>query len=223
MMHLLHGAAGCPEDWQELMDLLEPEASRAVDLYGGEVAGFEDFARDLNEEAAVGDVLIGYSMGGRLALHALLAAGAPWSKAVIISAHTGAGQDAERLRCDAHWAALLRCDAGRFVEEWAAQPVFGGRSMPWGRGELAARSEAVARGFEEWSLGAQEDLLPALGALRCPVLWLVGEQDAKYVEIGRRACARLPEGRLQVVAGSGHRVPWEQPEICAAAISGFLS
>lgn len=205
------------------MNLLGHEALRAVDLYGGEVESLEATARDLNAGASAGDVLIGYSMGGRLALHALLATGAPWSKAVIISAHTGAGHDAERLRHDARWADLLRRDPERFAEQWAAQPVFGGRPMPWDRSDLDARREAVARGFERWSLGRQRDLLPALGELRCPVLWLVGEDDTKYVEIGRRACAQLPAGRLQVVAASGHRAPWEQPEICAAAIRGFLS
>lgn len=223
MIYLLHGAIGDPSDWDDFIELLAPRPASAVDLYGGEIGGLEDFGASFNAGASEGDVLIGYSMGGRLALHALVAEGARWSKAVIISAHTGGGADPERLERDRGWADLARKDWPRFVEEWSAQTVFGGRPMPWERSFGAERREAIASGFERWSLGAQEDLLPRLAAIECPVLWLAGEEDTKYVETGRRACEVLPQGRLEVVAGCGHRVPWDGAESCAEGIRSFLS
>jgi 2-succinyl-6-hydroxy-2,4-cyclohexadiene-1-carboxylate synthase len=223
MIHLLHGAVGDPSDWDALIALLAPEQVRAVDLYGGKIESLDEFGQSLNAEASEGDVLIGYSMGGRLGLQALVAEGAPWSKAIIISAHSGGGADLERLERDAGWAELARRDWERFVADWSAQPVFGGKPMPWDRAGGGERREAIARGFERWSLGAQEDLLPRLGAVEFPVLWLAGEEDGKYVDIGRRACEVLPAGRLEVVGNCGHRVPWERAEYCAKVIRSFLS
>lgn len=223
MIRFLHGATGEPGDWQQLIDLLDGHEAVAVDLYAGEIEGLDETAEEINALAASGDVLVGYSMGGRLALHALLAEGTRWSKAVIISAHTGNGHDPERLEADREWARLARTDWGRFVERWSAQAVFGGQPSPWDRQPPTARREAIARGFERWSLGSQQDLLPSLHQVSIPVLWLAGGRDEKYVAIARRACSELPDARLETVPDSGHRVPWETPGRCAEAIRSFLS
>ena len=78
----------------------------------------------------------------------------------------------------------------------------------------------MERGLLEWSLAKQEDLLDKLKDLSLPVLWVVGEDDAKYVEIGRRVAEVLPFGRLEV-APTGHRVPWEW-EAFAESLADFV-
>lgn len=214
----LHGAVGHPSDWDPLIAAVGMGSS-APDLYGEGVVPPDRFAVRLCASAARGDALVGYSMGGRLALHALVQPGAPWSRAVIISADPGAGPDPARVSADREWADLARRDWPAFLRQWAAQPVFGGAPMPWRRPFGAGRREAVARGFEEWSVGKQRDLRPEIGRCGIPVRWIAGARDEKFV----RLASGVPGVDVAVVENAGHRVPWEQPEVTAELIRSFLS
>lgn len=234
----LHGAVGMAADWRELAKRLAAEKTscRAIDLWRflePSGLGMEDFGRALNEEggqsraAGSGRVLVGYSMGGRLALHALLAEGSPWNAAVIVSAQPGLDSDAERERRrteDTAWASrALMGDWASFLRDWNAQPVLGGE-LPRDPATLAAmagRRREIAWSFVDWSVGAQIPLWERLREIRVPVLWLAGERDAKFREIAGRAVSALPHGRLAIAPGAGHRVPWDAPEWFARQVAGF--
>jgi 2-succinyl-6-hydroxy-2,4-cyclohexadiene-1-carboxylate synthase len=226
MIHMLHGAAGSTADWDEFGPLLQANGLRPVDLYSNKVSGFDSFAMSLNAAAAEGDVLIGYSMGGRLALHALLDEGSKWSKVVIISAHTGIIDPSERedrLLSDGLWAQLVTDNWDKFVKKWSSQPVFGERKIPWCRSDRVAPGDKVQRCFTCWSLGRQRNLLPELASITIPVLWVSGEDDNKFSSIAKAATSMIPHAELAIISGSGHRCPWEQPELTAGVIRGFLS
>jgi 2-succinyl-6-hydroxy-2,4-cyclohexadiene-1-carboxylate synthase len=216
---LLHGAVGDASDWDSLLSGLDVPGSAAVDLYDGEFLDYDDFAAQLCSRAQPGDVLIGYSMGGRLALHALVHPQAAWSRAVIISADPGSGTDPERVDRDQAWANLAREDWEEFCQRWAAQPVFGGSEMPWTRDFSERRREAVARGLEVWSVGRQRDLRAEIERCGFPILWIVGENDEKFV----RLAASVPGVEMVIVGGAAHRAPWEKPEATAEVIRSFLS
>lgn len=168
-------------------------------------------------------VLVGYSMGARLALHALLDGG-PWDAAVLVAPHPGLEPEAERIArraSDAEWAGrALSGDWRDFLARWNVQPVLAdsGRLPPVS--ELRRRE--VARSFIDWSLGAQEALWDRLGEIRCPVLWCAGERDAKFRALAERALPLLPRGELWVAPGAGHRVPWDVPQAFAAKTGEFL-
>jgi len=184
-----------------------------------------EFGAAFNKEVHAKDpALLGYSMGGRLALHALLDNPTKWSKAVIVSAHTGiAAEDRiPRQALDAAWAAKsLKGEWDTFLAEWNAQGVLGGATMP-DRRSLQPRREAVARSFMDWTVGVQEDLLPQLDKVTCPVLWVVGERDTKFLQVARAAVEVIPNATLVVVKDCGHRVPWEKPEEFISAVRDFL-
>jgi len=215
MNWFLHGALGCPADW----DAWRREDDVAVDLYA-DLAPYDEWATRFCTQVRALDaapVLIGYSMGGRLALHALRADPGLWRRALIVSAHSGLKTEEERaarLKNDGAWAAKARqlpWDA--FLGEWNTQPVLAGNvDALSGREALEARREAVAEAFDCWSLGRQANLLPFLENLNVPVTWLAGERDAKFTAVARTSVGNLPQGRLEIVADAGHRVPWEQPE-----------
>ncbi len=226
MIYMLHGAAGSTADWDEFMPLLGVSGVKAVDIYANEATGLDAFALALNEMTSPGDVLIGYSMGGRLALHALLNQGHKWSKAVIISAHTGIPEPEDRERrvnADGVWAQLILKDWGDFVDQWMKQSVFGGRKMSWDRSKPVAPVDRVQRCFTCWSLGKQKNLIDELVTVNAPVLWISGEEDKKYSEIAKAASSRMPNCDLAIIPGAGHRCPWEEPELTAGVIRGFLS
>lgn len=235
----LHGAVGAASDWRPLAKQLAAGGigSRAVDLWRFLEEGplpLREFGRVLNAEARTsgpgsnGKALLGYSMGGRLALHALLEADHPWQAAAIISAHPGlesAADREERRSADAIWATrALTGNWDGFVAEWAAQPLLGSSTIRDAAAEIAlkTRRREIARSFVDWSLGSQPPLWDQLSRINLPLLWVVGEHDTKFRKIAERAVALLPRARLAVAPAAGHRVPWDCGEWLSRELSAFL-
>ena len=165
---------------------------------------------------ARGDVLFGYSMGGRIVLGMLERR--RFDKAIIVSAGLNAPDPARRVR-DEEWARRFESEEwSSLMRAWNAQEVFGGhfverREEDFDRAELA---------MELRELSPAVLPPPRLESIETPVLWVAGERDAKYVEIARRAVARLPHAELWICPNAGHRVPWEQPEALVARMRDFI-
>ena len=160
------------------------------------------------------NVILGYSMGGRLAL----AEANRYEKAIIVSAGLNAPDD-ERRKRDEEWAQRFESEEwSSLMQAWNAQPVFGGHVVAR-REEDYDRAE-LARQLREWSPAVLPP--PQLESIETPVLWIAGERDAKYVDIAHRAVARLPHAELWICPNAGHRVPWEQPAAFVARLREFL-
>jgi len=199
MIRTLSGFLGLPSDWDFLpwthIPLSPPQ---------------------WGEGQGEGQILIGYSMGGRVALRMLETQ--RFEKAVIISAGLNAPDEARRAR-DEEWARRFESDQwSSLMRDWNAQPVFGGHHVER-REEDFDRAE-LARALREHSPAVMPP--PQLERIETPILWVAGERDAKYVEIGRRAVARLRHAELWICPDAGHRVPWEQPERLVARLRAFL-
>jgi 2-succinyl-6-hydroxy-2,4-cyclohexadiene-1-carboxylate synthase len=235
----LHGAAGIAADWRGFGKSLAGAGigSRAVDLWRFLDCcpmPLPDFGKALNADAGgevfrgSGRVLLGYSMGGRMALHALLENPHPWQAAVIVSAHPGLEHEAERIArrtSDAEWA--TRALAGNwqdFLTKWNAQPVLGAAPMRDAQASsgLVMRRREIARSFVDWSLGAQEPLWGRLAEIAIPVLWIAGAKDPKYVELAKRAVSQMPNAHFAIAPGAGHRVPWEAEGWFSDQVTHFL-
>ena len=235
----LHGAVGMAADWRGFAKSLAVGGigTRAVDLWRFLDCcpmPLPDFGKALNADASgevfrgSGRALLGYSMGGRMALHALLEKDHPWQAAVIVSAHPGLEierERADRLSSDAAWATqALAGNWQQFLTSWNAQPVLGDSAMrdPQASGSLIMRRREIARSFVDWSLGAQEPLWERLGEISVPVLWIAGENDVKFRALAERAVSLIPNGHLAIAPGAGHRVPWEAAAWFADRATGFL-
>ncbi len=235
----LHGAVGAAADWGCFraeweacgLDVHAVDLWRYLDCCPRSLA---DTATALNAEAAAAagrKILVGYSMGGRLALHALLAENSPWDAAIIIAAHPGLESEeerSERRKKDADWS--VKCHHGDwvpFLEEWQAQSIFQQSTVSaqgmWDRTPLRLRRKEIARSFLEWSLGAQLSLWSELARIEVPVCWITGERDEKFGALAHRACERLPMAEFHQVAEAGHRVPWEQPARFHAVVKSFVA
>ena len=235
----LHGAVGMAADWRGLAKQLAAEktGSRAVDLWRfleDQSLPLADFGRALNADAGGevfrgnGRALLGYSMGGRLALHALLERDHPWQAAVIIAADPGLESATEReVRrvADADWAGqALTANWPEFLAAWNAQPLLATTAVrdPQAASRLVIRRREIARSFVDWSLGAQQPLWQRLPEITIPVLWVVGEHDAKFRALAERAVTQLPQATLAVAPAAGHRVPWEAETWLAGQVAHFL-
>ncbi|MDX1679876.1 MAG: alpha/beta fold hydrolase [Akkermansiaceae bacterium] len=234
----LHGSVGLAADWRATSEQLAERqiSTRAVDLWRFlecdpmPLEQFGDaFNADASGQADRGQtrILVGYSMGGRLALHALLAENSPWQAAVIIGAHPGLEDGEERTRraaADAQWASRALMGSWQdFLEAWDAQAILQGAEIRDGRerSRLQLRRREIARSFVDWSLGAQQPLWDRLPEIQVPVLWISGEQDDKFKALADRACSMLPAGKHQVAPSSGHRVPWQAGEWLVDRIAHF--
>lgn len=199
----LHGFLGLPSDWDFLRDEFDVDA---LDVFHDEIP-------------REGDVLLGYSLGGRLALQALLA-GAKYERAVIVSARVSDAEPDRRERDEA-WARRFERDAWEpLLRDWNAQPLFGGHVMP--RDERHFDRATLARALRELSPAVLPSVAARLGAIDIPILWIAGERDAKYVVEARRAAELVPRSEVAIVAGAAHRVPWEKPAELRRLIREFV-
>jgi 2-succinyl-6-hydroxy-2,4-cyclohexadiene-1-carboxylate synthase len=229
---------GAVADWRGLAQALATKgiSTRAVDLWRFlecESVTMPEFGKRLNADAegeiprAARRILIGYSMGGRLALHALLEGG-PWDAAVIISANPGSrdpNEAAARRVTDTVWATqALTLPWQDFIGKWNAQPLLGGALRDSREdGKLMQRRREIARSFVDWSVGNQQPLWERLQEIRIPTLWIAGENDAKFRAIAEEAAGLSDEFTLAIAPDAGHRVPWENQAWLAEKIAGFIA
>jgi 2-succinyl-6-hydroxy-2,4-cyclohexadiene-1-carboxylate synthase len=224
---LLHGFTHTGRSWQPVLHALAARyRAVAPDLPGHGAfadrrpASFPASDAYLRALGADRFTLGGYSMGGRVALHATLSLGSRVERLVLIGASPGLASAEQRAARAADDAALAdRIEAvglEAFVREWGAQPLFDG--MPRGIAELveADRLRNTAPGLAAALRGLGTGVMPSLwerlGELAIPVELVVGERDEKFRAIAERMAAALPDGRLSVVPGAGHAVHLEAPD-----------
>ncbi len=204
----LHGNVGTADDWARLgIPNLE-----ALDLWSFSDLSLDEFSMFLAEELVDKDerpLIAGYSLGGRLALESMARFPERWSGAVILSANPGLSDAAgrkTRFSADEEWAQKVRTvQWSDFLKEWNAQPILAGCPISEGQTALESRREAVAMGFDYWSLGHQGDLREALKSFKAPVLWISGENDSKYRAFGEEMADVFEDYRHVVLADHGHR------------------
>jgi 2-succinyl-6-hydroxy-2,4-cyclohexadiene-1-carboxylate synthase len=234
----LHGFLGEPDDWRPLAAMLGPRyAVHALALPGHGsplVEDFESGVRQLANELRKrpGAHLIGYSMGGRLALAVALQPDVTVASLTIISASPGLETDlvrAERARADDRLADdLERRGLHAFVRDWYAQPLFASLAdrpaLLRDLIERRARGSAapIAAALRALTVGRQPPLTPRLHALRVPALFIAGERDAAYRDMLARAAALCPHARMLIVPNAGHLPHLERPEFTGAHVRDFL-
>ena len=218
----LHGNVGSFHDW----DFLRRAEIQAIDLWEHSHRRFADFSVMLRKSTPNGSLLLGYSMGGRLALHAMAARPEHWAGAVIISVHPGLcclQERIERRVSDEIWARRVReMRWSDFLEKWNSQSVLGASSGGESQLRLESKRERIARSFENWTLGKQEDLRPALAKFRKPVLWITGQRDKQFTRLGKEMENVFPTFQQVIVPACGHRVLKEKPEALAMELNQFL-
>lgn len=205
----------------------------AVDLPGhGDTTADHDDADlatvgQLLVESGGTGVYIGYSMGGRIALHAALQTPERLDALVLIGATAGiddADARAARRQADEELAQrLLDLGLEAFLDRWLSNPLFAGlRPQAQQRqARLRNRPEGLASSLRHCGTGNQEPLWNRLAAFDKPVLVIAGDDDAKFMAVGHRLVDTLPRARL-ATAPSTHAVHLECPTTTAGLVRTFL-
>jgi 2-succinyl-6-hydroxy-2,4-cyclohexadiene-1-carboxylate synthase len=173
---------------------------------------------------------LGYSMGGRIALHVALAHPEVVDQLILVSATPGIEDDTarseRRAADDAQATALERDgDVAAFLDRWLAGPLFA--SLPRDRAGLDARLTNTAAGLASSLRGAgtgtQDNLWPRLGQLTMPVLIVAGAADGKYAAIAERMATAMPHAQLALIPAAGHAAHLEQPAAFVGLVLRFLA
>lgn len=171
---------------------------------------------------------VGYSMGGRLALHVALAHPDAVERLVLVGATPGITDDDERARrAGADEETALRLEAqglDAFLEEWLAQPLFA--TLASDAAALESRRTNTVAGLAASlrlaGTGAQEPLWDRLSEITAPVLLVVGGLDAKFRDLAFAMAERLPDATVVELGGCGHACHLEAPERFVDALADFL-
>ncbi|MEQ8331386.1 MAG: 2-succinyl-6-hydroxy-2,4-cyclohexadiene-1-carboxylate synthase [Longimicrobiales bacterium] len=177
--------------------------------------------------------LIGYSMGGRLALSFAAAHPGRVSRLVLESASPGLADPAERAaRRDADETLAARIEEWGmewFVDYWDGLPLFESRQAVPGPERarqralrLANRPGGLARALRRLGTGALPPVWDDLPGTTVPTLLIVGALDRKFVAVAEAMAERLPDARTVVVPDAGHTVHLERPGAWLDAVVRFL-
>ncbi|MBF0495621.1 MAG: 2-succinyl-6-hydroxy-2,4-cyclohexadiene-1-carboxylate synthase [Deltaproteobacteria bacterium] len=242
---MLHGFLGSGEDWAEVIQRLLPDAScLTVDLPGhgrtrirtgdeaytlaGAAAGLVQLLDDL---ALPPVTLVGYSMGGRLALYLALTYPERFTGLVLESASPGLADPIERQarqERDERLAEELESQGlEEFLKHWYDQPLFNSlkqhpRFVDLCRRRMNNIPAELVKSLRWMGVGRQPSLWEDLGRISLPLLVVVGERDVKFRDLAAQMVARQPAARLAVISGSGHNVHFEKPDEMAEQIKNFI-
>jgi 2-succinyl-6-hydroxy-2,4-cyclohexadiene-1-carboxylate synthase len=231
---LLHGFTNTGASWDRVVAAL-PERYRPVapDIRGH---GSASRVRPVSLAGVMADVsalgtesfeLVGYSMGGRLGLHAALALPEGVRRLVLIGASPGIADPAareERRAADERLAVEVeRMTIEAFARRWAQTAVLADQPAAVQAAVEADRLRntpaGLAAALRGLGTGALPSLWQRLGELVAPVELIVGERDLKFRAIAEEMAAALPRARVYVVSGAGHAVHLEAPGAVADLIA----
>ncbi|UWX57263.1 2-succinyl-6-hydroxy-2,4-cyclohexadiene-1-carboxylate synthase [Chlorobaculum sp. MV4-Y] len=241
----LHGFLGSGSDWLSFARKLENRfCSILVDLPGhGEagipvdgdperffmqtVAALKSEIRRLSAEPCV---LVGYSMGGRIGLALALRHPELFSKAMIVSSSPGLRTEEERAarrKSDEGIARKIERNFEGFIRFWYDQSLFATLKSHALFHEVEAQRKQgspqdLARALRLLGTGNQPSFWSELPECRVPMLFCVGEKDAKYVEIGKQMVELCPSSSLEFFERCGHTLHIEEPERFLASVERFI-
>lgn len=223
---ILPGFLGRPEDFASFIKELPEVRVRVFDPALFPKLPFRAWARWFLDEyradfAARPIHLLGYSLGGRLALHVADAAEGRPGPAGYFFLSTNPGLSSEECEArrvsDENWARRFEKEEWSAVlKDWNAQPVFAGGGIEPARLEAAYARDSLAWSLREWSLASQESFFEKIPKWTARQFWIAGERDVKFARIVESLRARGARGTL--VKDASHRVHLDQPRLLSLAV-----
>lgn len=231
----LHGFSGDCREWQRVGEGLSDYPRLYLDLpgHGGSlnigVTGFNEMSRLLTRTLLSYNILkfwlIGYSLGGRIAMFHACQQPKGLLGVIVEGGHPGL-QDADarnaRLASDRHWATRFRTEPlEKVFTDWYQQPVFASLTDAQREALITLRSQnngaTLAMMLEATSLAVQPDLRPALSARDFSFDYIYGERDEKFA-----ALAAEVNAVRHAIPDAGHNAHRENPDAVIASLAQIL-
>jgi 2-succinyl-6-hydroxy-2,4-cyclohexadiene-1-carboxylate synthase len=244
----LHGFTGSTQTWNRQLAHFGPGwRVAALDFLGHGLSVsptdpkryqmdrcLQDLSVLMRTLALEGAAVVGYSMGGRVALALAIEYPELVGTLVLESASPGlksADERAARAAADEALAAVLEREGiVSFVNQWEAQPLWASQaSLPvptkveLRRARLQNNPLGLAASLRGLGIGAQSSYWDRLGGVQAPTLVVTGQLDVKFTGIAALMAHAIPRARLEIVAGAGHSVHLEQPVNFDRLVLEFIS
>ena len=245
---LLHGFTGYGGSWATQAEAFSAAGYRvlAPDLLGHGSSPAPARPDRYRMERAAGDLsalleantddhvhLLGYSMGGRLALYFALNYPAQVRSLTLESASPGLATESERAqrreRDNDLADRIEREGIAAFVDVWESLPLWENQGKLLSteqRRQLRAqrlrnRPAGLANSLRGIGAGAQQNLRPRLPALAAPTLLLAGGDDRKFVSVNQEMANLIPNANFVVIPQTGHNVHLERPSAFSSNVLSF--
>lgn len=242
---LLHGFTQSGRSWNEIISKMparwrwivpDLRGHGATQTLNGAPCSMEGCAGDLEmlwDHLGVERThLVGYSMGGRLALHVAARRAQRILSLLTIGAHAGldpGGREGRRLGDEALAERIEKGGVEAFVSYWSSLPMFAGieRRGPnfvaqVRAGRLENHAAGLACSLRGMGAGAMQPLWDELARVDCPCTFVAGQLDHGYVASARRLAATVPHSKVEVVLHAGHSVHQERPDAFARVLFDHL-
>lgn len=215
----LHGFLGSSKDFTPLINELHAEDQWIPSLFGDDKRFLSKDFRQWTEMALAyieerfrdePVTLVGYSLGGRLALHLVMAKPELFDQVVLLSTHPGifdSRQVEARRQWEREWTesfATLPMDQA--ISKWLAQSLFSQDEEREIESDHFDRKTLI-RAFENFSNTKHLFTPKDLQTLRKKLTWAFGELDLKFLKIKEELEElRASQDQFVVVPEAGHRL-----------------
>jgi 2-succinyl-6-hydroxy-2,4-cyclohexadiene-1-carboxylate synthase len=215
--------------WRPVAELL-PERYPST-LLDHREHSLEGRLAEIAAAAEEGAVLVGYSLGGRLALRAVLRDPGRYAGLVTVGVSAGIDEPAmrsARAEADERLAAWMEAaPIEHIVSIWERQPLFADQPEALIEGQRAGRLShdpaGLAMLLRTAGQGVLEPVWHELLTLDVPLLAIAGVRDEGYVAAAQRMADLAPRGHVAIVEDAGHAAQLQRPERVAELIEGFLN
>ncbi len=244
---MLHGFLGSHQDFSTVLPALShsfyciipdfPGHGKTLtnpDCYTFPIAA-QAFVNLLDHLDIVKAHLLGYSMGGRLALYLVCQWPERFASVALESASPGLETaEQRRLRVEKDEAIARKLETlplSDFLSQWYQNPLFDSlKNYPKQFQAMLRRRQnnrpaELACALRSLGTGRQPSLWAKLAQAECPLLLLVGEKDEKFVAIARKIMSmssKKSDTTLAVVKDCGHNIHLESPDGYSQQVSDFI-
>lgn len=220
----VHGFLGLPSDWDAIKN--DQDDAVCLDLFRDPILSprlslqewGSAFLKRFSGYPVIG---VGYSLGGRLLLHAFHQNPQAFQHLVLIGAHPGIEDEFEkrgRLSNEGHWAQEFMSQKWDItLAAWNAQSVFANSLTEPVRHEKDYDREKLALALTKWSLGVQESFWTTCASNAHKITYICGENDAKFKRVAMELKAS-GLSRVHIFPRSGHRVIFDQPKLVSKVL-----
>lgn len=179
-------------------------------------------------------ILLGYSMGGRLALHYAIQHPTSLKNLILIGASPGIEnleERQERFRQDqklSNW--ILKNDTKTFIDFWMQTPLIRSqKNIPphlfhaFLKRKYQHLPSGLAAALLALSPGKIHSIWKEIKTITCPTLIISGEKDLEYIEVGKKMTALLQNARYLSIPEAGHCAHLENLSAFSKEFLNFLS
>ncbi|PID61389.1 MAG: 2-succinyl-6-hydroxy-2,4-cyclohexadiene-1-carboxylate synthase [Ignavibacteriae bacterium] len=179
-------------------------------------------------------ILVGYSMGGRLALSFAEKYPNHVEALVLISTAFGIEKKSdreERVKNDKKLSDMIKnSKIEEFIEYWINIPLFQTYNNLEEKKIKKLFQEKIKNNTKTglqnsllgFSTGLMQNYYPRLEGLKIKTLLLCGEFDKKFITLNQKAVKKLPNAKLEIIKAAGHNLFFEKPKDFLKLLKLFL-